>query len=55
MNNISFKIVDIDECNSDHDNCDDNATCNNTLGSFTCTCNSGYSGGGVVCQGTQLT
>ncbi|XP_078382733.1 pancreatic secretory granule membrane major glycoprotein GP2-like [Oculina patagonica] len=40
-------ITDIDECDiSIHDCLNDLATCTNTLGSFTCTCNSGYVGDG---------
>uniref|UniRef100_A0A0G4EZ83 EGF-like domain-containing protein n=1 Tax=Chromera velia CCMP2878 TaxID=1169474 RepID=A0A0G4EZ83_9ALVE len=40
---------DIDECtNSIHD-CHTNAACTNSVGSFTCACNNGYSGGGVSC------
>ncbi|XP_072049211.1 uncharacterized protein [Amphiura filiformis] len=30
--------------------CDPNATCTNTLGSFYCTCNVGFSGGGFNCS-----
>ena len=41
---------DIDECTVETDNCDANATCTNTAGSFTCECNSGYSGDGVSCS-----
>eukprot|EP00961_Rhodomonas_salina_P210871 2847514-Rhodomonas_salina.1 len=29
-------------------NCDTDATCENTIGDFTCTCNDGYSGDGVT-------
>jgi hypothetical protein len=29
--------------------CDTNAACSDTDGSFTCACNSGYSGNGVSC------
>jgi hypothetical protein len=48
---LVFKHSDIDECATDTDNCDANAFCTNTNGSFTCTCNAGYTGSGVQCQG----
>ena len=41
--------VDINECQMDDDNCHENAQCNNTEGSFTCFCNPGYTGNGVIC------
>lgn len=41
--------VDINECATNDDNCDDNAVCTNTLGSFRCTCRSGFAGNGVLC------
>ena len=31
-------------------NCDGNATCYNTDGSFTCSCNEGYYGNGELCS-----
>ena len=34
------------------DDCDENAECNNTIGSFQCNCNYGFSGDGVNCTGT---
>lgn len=40
---------DVDECLAGTDDCDANATCANTPGSFTCTCNAGYSGDGATC------
>ena len=43
--------LDVDECLENKDNCHVDATCNNTIGSFTCSCNIGYSGNGTFCQG----
>ena len=44
-------MSDIDECANDADDCDTNAACTNTPGDFTCTCNQGYTGDGVICMG----
>ncbi|WP_328700921.1 FG-GAP-like repeat-containing protein [Corallococcus silvisoli] len=41
--------TDIDECAAGTDNCDENATCTNIGGSFTCACKAGYAGDGVTC------
>ncbi|MEZ4311406.1 MAG: DVUA0089 family protein [Polyangiaceae bacterium] len=41
--------TDNDECALGTDTCDANATCANTPGSFTCTCNMGYTGDGMTC------
>lgn len=41
--------TDIDECMTQTDNCDENATCTNTIGSFTCECNAGWEGNGTTC------
>ena len=42
-----FISTDINECNAGMHDCDTNAVCGNTQGSFTCTCNSGYTGKGT--------
>ena len=44
-------LTDIDECETGTDNCDVDATCTNIAGNFTCTCNLGYRGDGVSCDG----
>ena len=44
-------ILDADECNASSPVCDVNAICNNTIGSYRCTCNPGYSGDGRTCKG----
>jgi len=44
-----FLFVDINECEVKVDNCHENATCNNTFGSFECTCIAGFEGDGVDC------
>ena len=46
-----FVFSEIDECLSKIHNCDRNALCKNTEGSFTCTCKPGYKGDGKKCRG----
>ena len=41
--------LDVNECSTNP--CHSNATCTNTGGSYTCACNSGYSGYGTTCAG----
>ena len=45
------KCVDIDECKDGTHNCHIYAACFNTIGSFSCSCNTGYTGNGVYCKG----
>ncbi|XP_078603719.1 uncharacterized protein LOC144877607 isoform X4 [Branchiostoma floridae x Branchiostoma japonicum] len=39
----------VDECAEGTHNCSPQATCSDTPDSFTCTCNSGFSGDGITC------
>ena len=44
---------DFDECSLEPSPCDENATCSNTDGSYSCTCRPGFSGNGSICKGMQ--
>ena len=47
-----FCNTDVNECATSP--CDANAACANTAGSYTCTCNSGYTGNGTSCTGKKF-
>ncbi|PFX15514.1 Protein HEG-like 1 [Stylophora pistillata] len=42
---------DVNECSTKTHNCDVNAECNNTEGSFNCSCKIGFNGDGKKCAG----
>ena len=42
-------LADLDECIDSP--CHVNASCDNTMGSFNCVCNPGYTGSGFECDG----
>jgi hypothetical protein len=46
-------FLDVNECVTVSP-CHTNATCNNTEGSYTCTCDYGYSGDGLSCDGRPM-
>ena len=46
--NDVFYMADVNECLANP--CDVNAVCQNILGSFTCTCNAGFTGDGFSCE-----
>ena len=59
LNLIFFRkydyLPDVDECaDSALNNCHAYATCTNNNGSFTCTCDVGYTGDGINCSGSTL-
>jgi len=45
-----METEDVDECTASSPVCDGNATCKNSLGSYGCTCNTGFYGDGKFCQ-----
>ena len=50
--NVRSHFLDIDECESAP--CAMNAACDNTEGSFSCSCNEGFNGDGLtLCEGKQ--
>ena len=46
-----YFYTDIDECLLDTDDCDDDATCINFPGSYTCACLPGFRASGSDCIG----
>lgn len=44
-------LPDINECTMGTHICDANAACDNSAGSFACTCESGFTGDGFTCTG----
>jgi len=51
IENKTILKKDNDECELGTDNCHSEATCANIIGSYTCSCNNGYSGDGFNCEG----
>jgi len=50
---ITFVIADINEC-ATVNLCDGNAICENTNGSYTCQCSSGWTGDGYNCTSKKV-
>ena len=46
------RYLDIDECITGNHDCDVNANCINTVGSYNCSCKKGCTGDGRSCSGT---
>ena len=52
--NLLILSPDANECFADDDNCDVNADCTNTPGSFECMCRTGFEGSGILCRGSVM-
>ncbi|CAB4013640.1 deleted in malignant brain tumors 1 -like, partial [Paramuricea clavata] len=48
---VECSSTDVDECSRGLDTCRSNSQCVNTIGTFLCNCNPGYTGYGVNCYG----
>ena len=46
-------MLDENECAMES-TCHFNAACNNTIGSYKCTCNKGFTGNGTICEGKVI-
>lgn len=49
-----FAYSDLNECTEGIDDCADYGICINTIGSYECICNNGYSGDGRECNGKYV-
>ena len=50
-----YYFANVNECETGKHHCDSNAFCNNTKGSYNCTCKPGYFGNGFNCTGNIVT
>ena len=49
-----INILDKNECQSSNGGCHANATCTNLVGSYKCTCKTGFTGNGNNCTGESF-
>ena len=47
---IAYILGDINECENGQHDCDAHATCSNTIGSYSCTCDFGYASDEIQCS-----
>ena len=48
-------LIDVNECENGTNDCDPKlATCENTVGSYTCHCEPGFTGDGKYCSGKAI-
>ncbi|MCB9682211.1 MAG: hypothetical protein H6733_12160 [Alphaproteobacteria bacterium] len=49
LSDVAHVVIDVDECAAGTDTCSDDASCTNTVGSYTCDCDDGFTGDGITC------
>ena len=47
-------MTDINECDEGTNNCHQKADCQNTIGNYSCHCQTGFTGNGYSCEGILL-
>ena len=47
-------VLSVDQCADESDGCHIDAICQNTQGSYKCTCKAGFKGDGKHCEGNHL-
>jgi hypothetical protein len=55
MEHIVSIHLDIDECSTGTHTCHVNASCTDTIGSYSCTCFAGFTGNETYCEGREQT
>ncbi len=50
---VVYFPIDIDECSASVPVCDVNANCQNSDGSYSCSCKAGFTGDGKTCAGKR--
>ena len=53
LTSLSVLLLDVDECSVSEPVCHVNANCTNTVGSYLCSCKSGFLGDGKTCTGAD--
>ena len=55
LNKSINSFIDVSECGTNGtNNCHSNATCTNSEGIFSCSCDTGFQGNGTSCSGNLL-
>ena len=57
FSNLNIHVVndftDFDKCSLEPSPCDEKSDCGNSEGSYSCTCKTGFTGNGAICEGVR--